>query len=303
MNTTKYEVLLKTLELGSITRAAEALGYTQSAVSRTIAAMEREWDLPLLTRNRGGVVLSAQGAELLPYIQTLTNAQRALEIQVSELHGLTRGTLRVGVVSSVAVHWLPTIIKEFLALYPGIRFELDSKWEYAEVAELVRRGEMDCGFLDLPAHESLEAVFLRRDRLLAVLPPDHPLAGAPYYPMARFTQDPYIHILEKRDTDISRIFQEEGLHPNIQYTVNDDFAVLAMVEQGLGVSILHEPLLERSGRRFSAIPLERPRICDIGLAIRRGESISPLVRRFVDFVVQWTGAHGQPGIRQNTSDG
>lgn len=292
MNTTKCEVLLKTLEFGNITRAAEALGYTQSAVSRAIAALEREWDLPLLARNRDGVVLSTQGAEVLPYIQALCNAQRALETQVAELHGLTRGTLRVGTFTSISINWLPKIIKDFLAIYPGIRFELVSKWEYAQVAEQIRRGEVDCGFLDLPTHPALEAVFLRRDRLLAVLPPDHPLAGAPCYPMARFAQDPYICIAEEQDTDISRIFQEEGLRPNVQYTVNDDFAVLAMVEQGLGVSILHEPVLQDSGRRFSAIPLEHPRVCDIGLAVRRGETASPLVRRFVEFVLQWTG--GEP---------
>ena len=67
VNLNKYQILLKTVELGSITRAAEALGYTQSAVSRVIADLEREWDMELLTRSRTGVVLSSSGAALLPY--------------------------------------------------------------------------------------------------------------------------------------------------------------------------------------------------------------------------------------------
>ena len=92
VNLNKYQILLKTVELGSITRAAEALGYTQSAVSRVIADLEREWDMELLTRSRTGVVLSSSGAALLPYVQAVCNAGRELEEQVAELHGLTRGT-------------------------------------------------------------------------------------------------------------------------------------------------------------------------------------------------------------------
>ena len=79
MNHLKYAALLKTAELGSITRAAEALGYTQSAISRTIAELEREFDLPLLTRNRSGAVLTAEGALLLPYLQQVCNACQGCE--------------------------------------------------------------------------------------------------------------------------------------------------------------------------------------------------------------------------------
>ena len=101
MNTIKCQIFLKAVELGSITRAAEDMGYTQSAVSRSIADLEREWDVTLLTRNKDGVVLTAQGESLLPDIQSLCNAQRTLESQVSALHGLTSGTLRVGTFTSV----------------------------------------------------------------------------------------------------------------------------------------------------------------------------------------------------------
>ena len=234
VNLNKYQILLKTVELGSITRAAEALGYTQSAVSRVIADLEREWDMELLTRSRTGVVLSSSGAALLPYVQAVCNAGRELEEQVAELHGLTRGTLRVATFASVSIHWLPAIMKEVLGRYPGIQFDLVSNWEFAEVEDLLRQGQADCGFLGLPAGPGLETYPLFRDELMAVLPLDHPLAKAPYYPMERFREDPYINTPEERDLEIGLIFQEEGFRPNLRYTVNDDFAALAMVEQGLG---------------------------------------------------------------------
>lgn len=291
MNTTKCRIFLKAAELGGFTRAADDLGYTQSAVSRAVADLEREWDVTLLTRNKDGVILTSQGEALLPYAQALCNAQRALETQVAQLHGLTKGTLRVGTFTSVSIHWLPSLMKEFLSCYPGIQFELVSKWEFTEVEELVRRGQVDCGFLGLPAGDALDTIFLRRDRLLAVLPLDHPLAGADFYPISRFNQDPFILIQENWDMEISRIFQEEGLRPNVQYALSDDFAILAMVEQGLGVSILSEMVVRSTNRRLAAIPLERPRFREIGLAVRRGESLSPLTRRFRDFVPQWLEAH------------
>ena len=167
VNLNKYQILLKTVELGSITRAAEALGYTQSAVSRVIADLEREWDMELLTRSRTGVVLSSSGAALLPYVQAVCNAGRELEEQVAELHGLTRGTLRVATFASVSIHWLPAIMKEFLGRYPGIQFDLVSNWEFAEVEDLLRQGQADCGFLGLPAGPGLETYPLFRDELMA----------------------------------------------------------------------------------------------------------------------------------------
>lgn len=281
MNLNKYQLLLKTVELGGITRAAEAMGYTQSAVSRAIGELEREWGMELLSRGRGGVALSSNGEVLLPYLQAVCNAAKALEEQVAELHGMTSGTLRVGTFTSVSIHWLPVIMKVFLDRYPGIHFELVSRWEFAEVEDLVRRGQVDCGFLRLPAGEGLDTVALRRDRLLAVLPPDHPLAHAPSYPMECFSRDPYIRLLEERDVEISRIFQEEGIRPNLQYHVNDDFAILSMIEQGLGVSIMPELVLQNCGRRVSAIPLERPRYREIGLAVRSGKAPSPLTAHFL----------------------
>ena len=270
VNLNKYQILLKTVELGSITRAAEALGYTQSAVSRVIADLEREWDMELLTRSRTGVVLSSSGAALLPYVQAVCNAGRELEEQVAELHGLTRGTLRVATFASVSIHWLPAIMKEFLGRYPGIQFDLVSNWEFAEVEETYP---------------------LFRDELMAVLPLDHPLAKAPYYPMERFREDPYINTPEERDLEIGLIFQEEGFRPNLRYTVNDDFAALAMVEQGLGVSIRPELVLRASSYAFAAIPLERRHYRRIALAIRRGRSPSPLTARFLECVRQWVGEH------------
>lgn len=211
MNTTKCQILLKAVELGSITRAAEALGYTQSAVSRAVADLEREWDVALLTRNRSGTVLTSQGEALLPICQPLHAGGNWRPKWPPS--GLTRGTLRVGTFASASIQLLPAIMKEFMGLYPGIRFELLCCWEFAQVEDLIRRGQADCGFLGLPVGPDLETFPLFRDQLMAILPPDHPLSQAPFYPMARFAEDPFIRVPEDRDVEFGRIFQQAGVRP------------------------------------------------------------------------------------------
>lgn len=292
MNIAKYQALLKTAELGGITRAAEALGYTQSAVSRIIADLEAEWGVSLLTRNRAGVVLSSAGEALLPSLRAVCNAQEEVEEQVAELHGLTRGTIRVGTFSSLSTHCLPEMMKAFLTRYPGIRFQLRNSLEYAEIEDWIASGEVDCGFIGLPSVRPLETVFLLRDRLMAVLPPDHPLADAPSYPIARFAQDSFLRLDDDRDREFLSIFEKYGVKPSVQYSVNDDYVIIAMAASGLGVSILPELVLNGSPYPVVTKPLDKPQYRDIGLAVRSLKAAAPATARFVAHVRDWMAQYG-----------
>lgn len=284
VNQSKYLVFLKTVELGSITRAAEDLGYTQSAVSRILSDLEQEWGVTLLLRGRSGVTLTAAGEALLPGLRAVCNAERELQEEVAELHGLTRGTIRVGTFNSISVHWLPRLMKTFLEKYPAIRFEVLTHIEYREIEDWVASGRVDCGFISLPCALELDTVFLRRDRHMAVLPAGHPLAGEPAYPIARFAQDPYIKLEDDRDREVIRIFERYGVKPNLQYLVNDDYAAISMVESGLGVSVLTELVLRRTPYQVAVKPLDPPQFRDIGLAVRDRSAASPATARFLEHV-------------------
>ena len=120
----KYEAFLKTIELGSITKAAEALCYSQSGISRMIQEVEKELSLSLLERGRGGVRLTAEGTKLLPQMKTLCNAYQSLLQQAGDVKELTAGLIRIGTFSSVATHWLPSIIREFHAYKRPLFFYL-----------------------------------------------------------------------------------------------------------------------------------------------------------------------------------
>ena len=184
----KYQAFVKVAELGSITKAADAMGYTQSAVSRMIADLEDEWNLNLLRRNRGGLSLSSDGVMLLPYIKEMCSRFESLQEQANALKGLETGFIRIGSCSSFSTQCLPAILKEFELRYPKIIFQLQNM-EYSDTEDALCAGEIDCGFISAPFSPDLDVTMLMRDRMLAVLPPDHPLVDAKVYPMEHLSQE------------------------------------------------------------------------------------------------------------------
>lgn len=169
MSVSKYEAFLKTVELGSLTRAADALGYTQSGMTYILNSLEDECGLTLLKRDRTGVQLTSDGQEMLPYIESLCESWRLVSEKRDALKGMESGHLRIGTFTSVSTHWLPGIIHAFRRAYPNITFEL-LHGDYAQIQEWVLRGRVDLGFTQLPLKEGLSGLHLKSDDLLAVLP-------------------------------------------------------------------------------------------------------------------------------------
>ncbi|HJF64286.1 MAG TPA: LysR family transcriptional regulator, partial [Gordonibacter urolithinfaciens] len=132
----KYQAFVRTVELGSFTKAAESLSYSQSGVSRMVADLEREWKVALLERGRAGVRLTSEGTRLLPCIRRVCEEHARLQAQVDELNGLQAGLIRIGTFSSVATHWLPNVIRAFQEDYPNIDYEL-LLGDYSEIEEWV----------------------------------------------------------------------------------------------------------------------------------------------------------------------
>ena len=121
-NIQKYLAFLKTVELKSFSKSAQALSYSQSGISRMVSDLEKEWNISLLERGKNGVNLTSDGLKILPYVKNVYEEYQKLQMQIDELNGLQSGIIRIGTFSSVATHWLPNIIKEFQKDYPKSRF-------------------------------------------------------------------------------------------------------------------------------------------------------------------------------------
>lgn len=274
---------VRTVEYGSFTKAAEALNYSQSGISRMIGDLEKEWNVFLLERGRSGVRLTSDGLRLLPYAQNVCGEFRKLQMQVDELNGLQSGLIRIGTFSSVATHWLPNMIREFQKDYPNIDYEL-LLGDYTEIEEWILNGRVDCGFLRLPAHAELETVFLEQDKLLAILPEGHPLAELEKIPVQALCSEPFMLLEKGAKAEISEIFERCGLAPKVRFTTWDDYAIMSMIESGLGISILPQLILKRVPYRIVARQLDIPAYRNIGFALRDKKTASLAVRRFLDYL-------------------
>lgn len=283
MNIQKFMAFVKTVEYGSFTKAAEILNYSQSGISRMINDLEKDWKITLLERSKAGVRLTSDGVKLLPYAKSVCKEYEKLLSQVYEINGLQSGLIRIGTFSSVAAHWLPNIIKAFQDDYPNIDYEL-LLGEYSEIEEWILEGRVDCGFLCLPTHNGLETVFLEQDKFLAVLPENHPLAKLERIPLSALCSEPFMLLEKGKKTEISEIFERCGLTPNTHFTTIDDYAVMSMVESGLGVSILPQLILKRVPYRIVTKELDVPVYRNIGLALRNKQTASLAVKRFIEYL-------------------
>lgn len=282
-NLLKYLAFVRTVECGSFTRAAESLDYSQSAVSRMIRDLESECGLALLSRSRAGVQLTAEGTKLLPYARSLCAQYERFQTQVDELAGLQSGLIRVGTISSIATHWLPKIIRRFREDYPNIDYEL-VLGHYGEITQWLTDGRVDCGFLRLPVKGDFEAVFLEEDPLLAVMPEDHPLAKLDRVPLAALCEEPFLLLERAEKAEISELFDRFHLRPRVKLRTVDDYAVMSMVESGLGLSILPGLILRRISYRIAARPLDVPASRRLGLALRSQSAAPVAVRRFLEYL-------------------
>ncbi|MBO4365844.1 MAG: LysR family transcriptional regulator [Eggerthellaceae bacterium] len=269
MDTQKYRALLKVVDCGSITEAATQLGYTQSAVSRMVADLETRWGVTLLHRGKGGAHPTADARAVLPAIRAVCVAEDGLQSQVDAVKGLETGMLRIATFSSVATHWLPPVVKRLREDHPGITCEL-MMGAYSEIAGWVEEGRADCGFLGTKPPSTLNAWSVGRDQFMAVLPRDHKLAHLSAFPVEAFADEPFLQLETGVEHVLARINAETGAGIVPALSTFDDYAIMAMVEGGMGLAILSSLILNRVDYQVVALPLSIPMYREITLVTRRG---------------------------------
>ena len=289
MSLKKYEAFVKTVELGSLTRAAEALGSTQSRISHILSDLEEEYSVSLMIRSRGGIALTEAGTLILPKMKEILQKERELQELVSDIGSADAGTVRLGAFTSVAVHWLPGMIRAFQEAHPRAELEM-LNGDYHDMEQWLREGDIDLGFVSLPAPRGVRAIPLAQDPLVAILPRGHRLASMERIPIQELDRDPFISLLQSSSHDIHRALDNAGVRPNIKFTTKDDYAILAMVEQGLGISIVPQLLLRGRAQNLVVRPLEPQASRTIALAIPEGQAL-PVVDAFIKTAVSWVQEH------------
>lgn len=280
----RYIALQKIVELGSFTRAAEALGYTQSSVSQMIASLENELSMKLLSRSRTGVKLTLEGEELYPFIERSILQYQAMQEKANEIKGLETGIIRVGTITSITCHWMPQLIKGFQELYPKVQF-LFHQGDYSSIQEWIKSGAVDFGFITPPAVTELQTIRIKDGEMLAVLPKNHPLASGRAVRLSEIAEEPFILLEEGNYSEPMEAFHAVGLTPNVKYIIHDDYAIMTMVEAGLGISILAELVLRRTNFGIAVIPLEPPVTRTLAIGYKDKNSLPIASKYFIEFLL------------------
>ena len=283
----RYFALLKILEIGSFTKAAEAMGYSQSAVSQMVQSLESELSLKLLYRSRNGIKLTPEGEALLPYIQRTVNHYNAMLEKTRELKGLNGGLIRIGTLSSVSSQWLPGLIKDFQTLYPKVHFLLH-QGDYTTIPAWVRAGEIDFGFVnpDAESVRGLHTIFVTSGGHKAVLHPDHPLAAQPWVTLEQLAKETFLLLEEGCLSEPLEAFRTLGLEPRVELRMHDNFSICSMVEANVGVSILPVLALRKMNFRFVQLPTVPPVIRRVSLVMKDPDILPIASRYFIEFFLK-----------------
>ena len=281
----RYLALQKILEMKSFTKAAEALGYTQSSVSQMIASLENELSMKLLVRSRTGVRLTLEGKELYPFIERTILQYQAMKEKAMEIKGLETGFIRVGTITSVTCHWMPLLIRGFQQLYPNVQFVFHDG-DYTSIQEWIKTGLVDFGFITPDAVTGLETIKIKDGEMLAVLPKNHPLTEKPMVSLHSLTKEPFILLEEGHYSEPLEAFHAAGLEPDIKYTVHDDFAIMTMVEAGLGVGILARLMLRRTNYDIVCLPTDPPIYRKLAIGFKDKDSLPIASKYFIKYLLE-----------------
>ena len=265
----------------SFGRAAERLGYTQSAVSQQMATLERIVGEQLIERPGGprAVSLTEAGALLLRHADSIVARLQAAQADLHALRAGEIGVLRIGTFQSAGSRLLPPIMRRFVAQWPNIDVTL-VELDDAEVEPAIERGAVDVGFVQLPVGDApIETIELMRDPHVLVTPKGSPLAGKKAS-LREIAREPLIGFREPHI--IIDAFRAAGVDPEWRFRSNDNPTVQALVASGIGNAVM--PLLtvdERDPRvEIVDLPAVPPRI--IALARHRDRYASPAMRAFID---------------------
>ena len=280
MDTDKLKTFLRAVDTGSFTKAAEELGYTPSGVTHMMNALEEELRMILLYRTRSGVTLTSAGQDLIGSIRELVGAADRLEQSVAEQHGLSVGHVAFASGASFARYMVPEIVARFHGRFPNISLEI-MEGGGKEMRDAIAEHRVSMGFLTRRESDR-NFISLCSDDILAVLPEDHPLADHESVRLEELDSYAYIGVNRDYDHDVDEILTAYGYSDRPFLVSRDEQAVIALVREGLGFSIMAGMHVAYASDGVVGIPLEPRYIRDVGLAIVSLEALSPAERKFIE---------------------
>ncbi len=246
LNVGRLRVLKEVAYRGSFSSAAEALSYTQSAVSQQIAALEVETGMALLERHARGVSLTAAGQTLLGHAEGILARLETAESALSAIAGLRGGRLRMASFPTAGATLMPLAIATFRSSYPDVEVTL-AEGEPEEIVPRMEAGELDLALLfefadESPLKEDATRVELLEDPMYLALPRDHPLAGRERLRLQDLQEEAWVQTSRSSPCarHVVRCCHAAGFEPNVSFESDDYQTVQGLVAAGVGVALIPE---------------------------------------------------------------
>jgi DNA-binding transcriptional LysR family regulator len=263
LNLRFVDTLREVAAQGSFSAAARALSYTQPAVSRQVALLEREVGVPLVVRSRGGVRLTVAGRLVVDHAEAIRTRLQRLDDELAELIEGARIEVALGGFPTAFVGLIPAIVRAVHAHAPAAEIRL-RRCGHEEAIAAVRRAELDLALVFTSAGDSEPGGDVRvhelvREEMLALLPSAHPLASRQRVRLAALEHEPWIvGAPDPASSVILNACRAAGFEPRIAFETDDALAIQGLVAAGLGVSLTSPWILPVLRSDVALLPLARP---------------------------------------------
>jgi DNA-binding transcriptional LysR family regulator len=281
----QLQVFLAVVKTGSFTKAGELLHASQSGVSHIIADLEKELGVLLFTRNRNGVKLTETGNQILVHAREIDNHIEQIYHTAATAKGVQSGTIRIGAFPSFSNKVIPGVFQAFRNHYPGIELLL-LEGSYAEIEAWIKAGAIDLGFVPNLC-QGLDMMLLVTDPLVAVLPTTHQMSKQEVITIEQLEDEPFLLLKSGCESLVINAFREKKLRLNTQFEVLENSTIIAMVEAGLGVTIVPSMILPVHPVNIVVKQLNPPIIREIGLGVQSKQMVPPAVTAFIKEMQRW----------------
>lgn len=281
-----FQVFRDLVETTSFSRAAEANGITQSAVSQQVRAIERKFNVRLIERGKRVFQLTAEGKEFLAASRDILDAYESLGNRLASIRRVVTGEVRIATVYSIGLHELPPYLKAFRRAHPGVEVKMDY-CRYQEVYDAVREGASELGLVAYPARRAgLRVMTFWRDKLVLICAPTHRLAKKKRVQLRDLVGEKFVAFEPDLPTrkEIDRRLRDRGvrIRPVLEFDNIETVKRAVTIEDA--VSIVPEICArdEVRGDKLVAVEIDEPEMWrPLGAVVPRGLVPSPALKEFL----------------------
>jgi DNA-binding transcriptional LysR family regulator len=273
-------------ETESFTKAAQVNNVTQSAVSQQISSLERQFNSLLIERSKKKFRLTREGQVLYAYSKQIIQTYDSLQNRLQEIKDIISGTIRVATIYSIGLHDLPPYLKKFLKTYPTVNVHVEYR-RANQVYEDVMGNVVDLGLVAYPARDSkLELVPLRKDNLVLICHPSHPLAKSKSIKRSQLAGRKFVSFEPDIPTRkaIDKVLKDHNVSVEIVMEFDNIETVKRAVEIDAGISLVPQgTILQEVAKqtlaevRIEGVDMVRP----LAAVYKKNKVLSPAMKQFL----------------------